>query len=72
MCFLKKLKQLCKNFSCKSKCYSDNEYHINISNIDLREYTLRRKDKKRISEILVKYQNNEIPINNENKNISYI
>ena len=58
MCF-KKLKQLCKNFNCKSKCYSDNEYNININNIDLCNLTLKKKDKKRISEILNKYEISE-------------
>lgn len=53
---LNKLRQLCKNLNCKSKCYSDNEYNINQQTfIVTGGITLRKKDSVRISKILNKY-----------------
>ena len=51
----KKLKYLCKNLNCKTKCYSDNEFINNTTNFVLTGITLKQKDSMRISKILDKY-----------------
>ena len=53
-----KLKQLCKNLNCKSKCMSENVNEYNINNqtfVVSGGITLRKKDTMRISKILDKY-----------------
>jgi len=51
----KKLRKLCDNCLCNSKCMSENETNINIYQTNLRDMTLKKNDMRRISKILDKY-----------------